>query len=294
MAAAACNSTSLRPSDKVDDLVDTDDRCGLLSCGPDGEGWDDDGCPDAMFAFNMASGDSPSRERAISALAHELELLGGRFAGMELVASVRAGESQETALARASELKRLLVLQGVDPGRVALKAAPGTEPTVSMAALRCESNTRRLDWWKGPTPCPAGTEPQGHVQSMVLCMGDKATPHGRFSVWQGTERYVEGAYVRGKRHGIFGVWHMGKRVGEARFIEGKLAQGERLYSEPIKCDRPVRFGDCDGDGVADAVDFCPLTAEDRDGYIDDDGCPEPDIDDGCPVQSHPCLEAADE
>ncbi|MBW2736414.1 MAG: OmpA family protein [Deltaproteobacteria bacterium] len=36
--------------------------------------------------------------------------------------------------------------------------------------------------------------------------------------------------------------------------------------------------DSDGDGIADARDACPLKAEDRDGYADDDGCPEWDND----------------
>jgi outer membrane protein OmpA-like peptidoglycan-associated protein len=36
--------------------------------------------------------------------------------------------------------------------------------------------------------------------------------------------------------------------------------------------------DNDGDGIADGADKCPLEAEDHDGYQDEDGCPEPDND----------------
>ncbi|MGE5184493.1 MAG: OmpA family protein [Acidobacteriota bacterium] len=36
--------------------------------------------------------------------------------------------------------------------------------------------------------------------------------------------------------------------------------------------------DNDGDGIADKLDKCPLEAEDHDGYQDEDGCPEPDND----------------
>jgi outer membrane protein OmpA-like peptidoglycan-associated protein len=36
--------------------------------------------------------------------------------------------------------------------------------------------------------------------------------------------------------------------------------------------------DFDRDGVPDAADRCPLSAEDKDGFEDDDGCPEPDND----------------
>lgn len=41
--------------------------------------------------------------------------------------------------------------------------------------------------------------------------------------------------------------------------------------------------DSDGDGLEDGVDPCPEQAEDRDGFQDEDGCPEPDNDgDGVP------------
>ncbi len=36
--------------------------------------------------------------------------------------------------------------------------------------------------------------------------------------------------------------------------------------------------DNDGDGIADAADRCPSEAEDKDGWQDDDGCPDPDND----------------
>ncbi len=54
--------------------------------------------------------------------------------------------------------------------------------------------------------------------------------------------------------------------------------------------------DTDGDGLADAVDRCPAEAEDRDGYADDDGCPELDNDaDGLADTSDECpLEAEDQ
>jgi outer membrane protein OmpA-like peptidoglycan-associated protein len=51
--------------------------------------------------------------------------------------------------------------------------------------------------------------------------------------------------------------------------------------------------DGDRDGVADADDRCPTEAEDKDGFEDEDGCPEADNDrdglldpkDGCPLQA---------
>ncbi|MCA9528144.1 MAG: OmpA family protein, partial [Myxococcales bacterium] len=49
--------------------------------------------------------------------------------------------------------------------------------------------------------------------------------------------------------------------------------------------------DPDRDGILGSADDCPLLAEDRDGFMDDDGCPEedndfdgiPDVEDACPL-----------
>ncbi|MGZ3438182.1 MAG: OmpA family protein, partial [Polyangia bacterium] len=47
--------------------------------------------------------------------------------------------------------------------------------------------------------------------------------------------------------------------------------------------------DADGDGVPDAQDLCPTEPEDRDGFPDDDGCPDPDNDgDGIPDAADRC------
>ncbi|HEY0708814.1 MAG TPA: OmpA family protein [Polyangia bacterium] len=51
--------------------------------------------------------------------------------------------------------------------------------------------------------------------------------------------------------------------------------------------------DQDGDGIPDATDKCPTVKEDRDGFEDEDGCPDPDNDrdgipddkDACPLQA---------
>ena len=46
---------------------------------------------------------------------------------------------------------------------------------------------------------------------------------------------------------------------------------------------PVFAADTDGDGIPDFRDECPKLAEDMDGFLDDDGCPDPDNDaDGIP------------
>src|SRR5207244_5756222 len=47
--------------------------------------------------------------------------------------------------------------------------------------------------------------------------------------------------------------------------------------------------DRDGDGIPDAIDQCPNDPEDKDGYQDEDGCPDPDNDgDGIPDVKDKC------
>lgn len=63
---------------------------------------------------------------------------------------------------------------------------------------------------------------------------------------------------------------------------------------PAQPSGPERSGaiDRDADGVLDDMDRCPDEPEDRDGFEDEDGCPEPDndrdgildVDDKCPAQ----------
>ena len=49
------------------------------------------------------------------------------------------------------------------------------------------------------------------------------------------------------------------------------------------------IGDKDGDGIADDLDRCPDQPEDKDGFQDDDGCPDPDNDgDGIPDELDRC------
>jgi OOP family OmpA-OmpF porin len=55
------------------------------------------------------------------------------------------------------------------------------------------------------------------------------------------------------------------------------------------------FRDADGDGVSDAEDRCPNDPEDRDGYKDGDGCPDPDNDgDGIPDAQDKCPNDAED
>ena len=54
-------------------------------------------------------------------------------------------------------------------------------------------------------------------------------------------------------------------------------------------DRCVGYGDKDGDGIKDNVDKCPSEPEDKHGFQDEDGCPDPDNDgDGIPDVTDKC------
>ena len=90
----------------------------------------------------------------------------------------------------------------------------------------------------------------------------------------------QGDYLRAREH-----------VGVA---EDKLEEAIRL-SPRDRCVAPARPADRDGDGINDGDDRCPAEAEDKDGFEDGDGCPDPDNDkdgvvdgdDKCPIEPGP-------
>ncbi|MBL8951136.1 MAG: OmpA family protein [Myxococcaceae bacterium] len=89
-------------------------------------------------------------------------------------------------------------------------------------------------------------------------------------------------------------------------IETTDKDGDGILDKDDKCPNlpgPPENGGCpleapkdrDGDGILDNVDRCPDTPEDKDGFQDEDGCPEPDNDndgvmdgaDRCPNEPGP-------
>ncbi len=66
-----------------------------------------------------------------------------------------------------------------------------------------------------------------------------------------------------------------------------FSKAARTMSDPAPPDAAT--ADFDRDGTPDAADRCPMSAEDRDGFEDDDGCPEPDNDgDGVDDKADKC------
>ena len=77
-----------------------------------------------------------------------------------------------------------------------------------------------------------------------------------------------------------------------------LASESALTAPRLRFDLAIKYAptgrDADGDGVADRDDRCPSDREDRDGFQDDDGCPDPDNDgDRIPDSRDRCRDAAE-
>ncbi len=97
------------------------------------------------------------------------------------------------------------------------------------------------------------------------------------------------------------------KVEKTVVVENKDPDGDGIIAPAEQCPNEAEdkdgFQDEDGcpdndndaDGVADAADRCPLDAEDLDGFEDDDGCPDADNDaDGIGDASDKCpMEAED-
>lgn len=76
---------------------------------------------------------------------------------------------------------------------------------------------------------------------------------------------------------------------------GWLTDGEVKPPEELPPDVPPPPPDSDGDGILDPSDACPRDAEDKDGYQDDDGCPDLDNDgDGVSDATDQCRDEAED
>ncbi|MBW2733769.1 MAG: hypothetical protein JRH20_15380 [Deltaproteobacteria bacterium] len=94
---------------------------------------------------------------------------------------------------------------------------------------------------------------------------------------------VEGASGLNVR--VAGRWDFYKHLGLVVGLSGGVGEANDLRVLVGLRYRPSDSGraDADGDGVPDKNDACPDDPEDRDGFRDTDGCPDPDNDgDGIP------------
>jgi outer membrane protein OmpA-like peptidoglycan-associated protein len=94
------------------------------------------------------------------------------------------------------------------------------------------------------------------------------------------------SYGMGYTHGFEAAQHRG--------VLGFVFEPSADKPKPIPIEEPPRRpkpsdGDRDGDGILDSHDKCPDDPEDKDGFEDEDGCPELDNDkDGIPDMKDAC------
>ncbi len=100
-------------------------------------------------------------------------------------------------------------------------------------------------------------------------------------------------------------WAVGGGVGIGSFLEQEglkpfgRTPGWRFFTGlsfvPTAAKTTAERRDTDGDGVPDDQDQCPTEPEDKDGFDDDDGCPDPDNDqDGIPDAQDKCPNRAED
>ncbi|HEX4423055.1 MAG TPA: OmpA family protein [Kofleriaceae bacterium] len=87
-----------------------------------------------------------------------------------------------------------------------------------------------------------------------------------------------------------GNYHDARHEAEVAETNARLAIDKSPRDKCIdKAAPPPGPGDMDGDGILDDVDKCPREPEDKDGFQDADGCPDPDNDnDGIPDVDDKC------
>lgn len=91
----------------------------------------------------------------------------------------------------------------------------------------------------------------------------------------------------GIRTKIFGNWGVELDVGRGLGLQSGYGREALRVLFAIRYDR--QFSDRDHDGIPDDEDQCPDDPEDKDGFQDEDGCPDPDNDgDGVPDVQDAC------
>ncbi len=95
----------------------------------------------------------------------------------------------------------------------------------------------------------------------------------------------------GWQFGVGGRDRDGDGIPDRDDLCPRRAEDRDGYRDADGCPDP----DNDGDGVLDDADLCPDTPEDRDGYLDEDGCPDLDNDgDGIPDAVDACPDLAED
>ena len=92
-----------------------------------------------------------------------------------------------------------------------------------------------------------------------------------------------------------GNYHAGKRGAAIAAKNARLAIEKSPQERCGDKKPPPKPGDRDGDGLTDNIDKCPDDPEDKDGFEDDDGCPDLDNDkDGLSDKIDKCPDEAED
>ena len=144
----------------------------------------------------------------------------------------------------------------------------GSQVSLRMAAAREVSSSWQV---------------RGELQVLRAAPGVAAVPDGQLVV-----DLLAGADLR-----VNAAWSLQAGVGAAP-TTGPGSAGLRAFASVTL--RPGGLpADQDGDHIDDNADRCPTEAEDRDGFEDHDGCPDPDDDqDGVPDAADRCPRAAED
>ena len=144
-----------------------------------------------------------------------------------------------------------------------------------------------IPWGAGVTlrPQSLGIDRGGHWRWTVEARGAIGlTPHVAAGPQSPVLVGVSARYTAGEVSALFGA--------EAPLND---AIGNPAVRPVIGIGWAPRFEDADGDGVEDEKDECPELAEDRDGYQDQDGCPDfDDDDDGVADEDDKCPKAKED
>ncbi len=132
----------------------------------------------------------------------------------------------------------------------------------------------------GPPDMATGHAPAAMLHTSELLVGVRYRLERRTSLGFALGRGIDDGFGSPQLRGVFSM----------TFVAGQRALAPIHPPPPPKID-----GDADGDGIRDSVDKCPTEAEDKDGFQDEDGCPDPDNDhDGIPDAQDKCPLGAED
>jgi MYXO-CTERM domain-containing protein len=137
--------------------------------------------------------------------------------------------------------------------------------------------------------------------SLAAEMFGEIVPGGRRDMTGGSKALhtietLVGAHYHLQRHLDVGI-AVGRGITGpgAPAVRGVVEVTFSIAPPPLASMTRSEADDADRDGIADEADRCPVQAEDIDGYVDEDGCPDLDNDhDGIPDSEDKCPGAAED